>query len=103
MSEAVVGLMADPTNTTVSVTWSPPVDANGVVSSYNASLTSAAENTTPQMEVVPASSGTLEVTFSGLRPFVNYTVSVRPFTNSGSIAGDIAEVDFTTDIGSELS
>ena len=99
MSEAVVGLMADPTNTTVSVTWSPPVDANGVVSSYNASLTSAAENTTPQMEVVR----TLEVTFSGLRAFVNYTVNVRPFTNSGSIPGDIAEVDFTTDIGSELS
>lgn len=90
--------MADPTNTSVSVTWSPPLDANGIISSYEVTLTSVAVNPSPQ---TVGSSGSLEAIFLGLGAFVNYTASVRPFTGNGAIAGSTAEVDFTTDVGSE--
>ena len=88
------------TNTSALVTWSPPLDANGVISSYLVTLTSEALNTTLTESV---GAGDLEAMFSELRPFVNYTVQVQPFTDSDGIPGRRAGEQFTTDAGSKSS
>jgi hypothetical protein len=103
VSEAVRNLTVDATNTTASVMWVPPRDANGIISSYQVNLTSPIASTFSNMQVVPGMDGILEANFSGLLPFVKYTVSVQPFTSSNTIAGITNESNFTTEIGSEWS
>lgn len=94
-------LAADATNTSVSVTWSPPLDANGVIFSYEVTLTSADMSTSSPATLTVMPGSNLEAIFSELRVFTDYTVSVRPFTSNGSIAGISTAVNFTTDAGSK--
>ena len=99
VSGPVQNLVVAINNTSVTITWSPPLDTNGVLSSYSLTLT----NNTDFMMMTPVSNDTLEAVFRDLRPFGNYTISVRPFTFSDTIAGESSEETFTTEIGSELN
>ena len=95
VSEPPLNLTTVPSNTTVSVMWSPPADANGVVSTYLISLFDSMSILIQNQTVV---SSTLTVEFTGLAPFTNYTVSVRAFTGDG-IEGMSAMKSFMTNVG----
>ena len=84
------------TNTTATVSWQPPEDANGNVTDYTVEILIDA-----QLEVSRSfSSSQSEYTVSDLVPFTNY--SVRVFANTSAGAGDNSEEQFSTNIGSEL-
>ena len=89
--------MVIPTNISAALTWDPPLDTNGLISSYNITLTDDTNVIITMITVLR----NLELNFTDLRPFTNYTVSIEPFTDSDTIGGIIAEEVFTTDIGSE--
>lgn len=98
MSEPPQSLTAIPTNTTVTLTWSPPVDANGVISRYLISL-SDSMSTLVQNQTVISSTQTVELI--ELVPFTYYSVSILALTGSGSIEGMAATESFMTDEGGE--
>ena len=89
--------MVQPTATSITVTWDPPLDTNGIVSSYEAVLTDSFNDSV----TVTTDESTTMVNFTGLMPFTKYLVNVRPFTGDDEIAGDISEISITTSIGSK--
>ena len=78
----------------VQITWSDPLDANGIIQSYTVVLLSF-DGSMLQNESV----STLQQSFADLTPFTNYSASVRALTDGGAIAGSLATVDFTTAVG----
>lgn len=97
-SEVVQDLEVQPTNTTVTVSWDPPFDANGIISSYQAEITDASNQSVATMTT---DASTTMLTFMDLMPFTNYTMSVVPFTGMDSIAGTSSGQLFMTGIGSK--
>ena len=87
--------MTEPSNVSVSVTWSEPFDANGIISGYL--ITIDLDNVQLTNETTDNSS--FMIIFESLEPFTNYTVSVRAVTGNGAILGDVAMEDITTAIG----
>ena len=86
--------MARATSSSVTITWDPPTDPNGIISSYEAVLIdSSGQNVTRTVD-----GATTMATFSDLMPHLNYTVIVRPFTGE-MIPGNAAEIIFVTEIG----
>ena len=81
----------------VQITWSDPLDANGIIQSYTVVLLSF-DGSMLQNESV----STLQQSFADLTPFTNYSASVRALTDGGAIAGSLATVDFTTAVGCAL-
>ena len=86
------------TNISVELSWDPPTDANGIISSYTVLLFLHSTNTTIDSVMLPAS--VTEQMFSGLDPFVSYTAVVFASTSFG--AGSQSSVNFVTEMGSEL-
>ena len=80
----------------VQITWSDPLDANGIIQSYTVVLLSSDGS---MLQNVSVSVSTLQQSFSDLTPFTNYSANVRALTDGGAIAGSLATVDFTTDVG----
>ena len=89
--------MVQPTATSITVTWDPPLDANGIVSSYEAVLTDNS-NTTITLAVDAFMTA---MTFTGLVPFTSYSVTVHPFTGASTIVGNGSTIAFMTSVGSE--
>ena len=87
--------MTEPSNVSVSVTWSEPLDANGIISGYL--ITIDLDNV--QLTNETTDNSTFMTIFESLEPFTNYTVSVRAVTGNGAILGNIAMVDIMTASG----
>jgi len=86
--------MATVTNMSVTVMWEEPTDANGVVSRYRVAISLDSELSARNVTGTP-----LETVFRDLKPFTNYSISVRAFTDSGRIPGEVAMENVTTEIG----
>ncbi len=98
VSVAPGDLMTMPTNTTVTFSWSPPSDPNGIIFEYVIVLM------LDMMEInnMSVSNMTMDTEFMDLTPFTNYTVTVRALTGEeGEIKGEIAMNMFMTDTGGE--
>ena len=99
-SEPPQNLVTTPTNISVTVEWAPPLDANGVISSYLVDLFNSSDDEIDTARV--NNSGALEHMFMDLLPYTNYSVKVRAVTGDmGDILGQVAEDSFITDIGSK--
>ena len=95
-----MNLRVTPTNITVTVEWDPPIDANGLISSYQVDLfdNSNIEINTARVDSLTA----LEHTFGGLMPYTDYSVEVRAVTGDmNNILGQMARDSFMTEIGSK--
>ncbi len=86
--------VSDTTNTTVLLAWGPPVDANGVVSSYTIVLL----NEDAAVDPVELGNATFSHEFQNLAPFTYYSAIAYASTLGGP--GQNATVSFTTEIGS---
>lgn len=80
----------------MTLTWSQPIDANGVVFRYAVQLLDESLN-------IFTAPNTLMHEFIGLTPNTDYVAIVRADTGEdGSIEGTTALLNFTTDIGSKI-
>ena len=85
------------TNVSAVLSWLPPGDSNGVLTTYTLVLLDQ-NNETANMTIL--SSESLQFEFDNLIPFTRYSVTLFAHTSVG--AGMEAAADFMTDIGSEL-
>ena len=83
----------DITNTSASFLWSPPLDANGIISAYIIIVSDGADD----IEMIIANP--IEVTFSDLKPFVNYTATIFATNSFGN--GTSTQLAFITITGSK--
>ncbi len=82
------------TNITVTVNWSAPQDANGVISDYTLILFLGDSAGEP----VNLTSSAFSYEFENLTPYTNYSAVIYATTAGGP--GQNATLAFTTDIGS---
>lgn len=75
------------TDTSINITWSPPLDPNGLLLSYSINLTLNStyaqylSSYVSTISVVPQD--TLSSTLSGLLPFAGYDISLQASTSVG--------------------
>ena len=86
----------DITNTSASFLWSPPLDANGIISDY---VVVVSDGATAFQMIITSLMEPLKVTFSDLQPFVHYSATV--FGTNGFGNGRSTELNLTTSTGSK--
>ena len=91
-----VNFMVTATNTSASFQWSPPLDANGIISAYYVTLNDGAAD----IEMIITNlMEPLQATFSDLQPFVSYTATIFATNDFGD--GTSNNLSFSTSTGSK--
>ena len=93
--EAAPQVMGVPTITTidafsVSVSWEPPISANGIITYYQVEYRRASNDPTMQFPIrtVTVPNSVTETSVSGLRPYSRYEVRIKAVNAAGEVASE---------------
>ena len=81
----------------VTLSWSPPIDMNGVITGYSLNYS----NTTDSVSVATIEANVMQTTVQFLNEFTNYTFELRALTRIG-FGPPVVRSIFTAQAGMEI-